>query len=241
MNNYRARLTLLSVLSSIAIASLLPDAVANTVVIFDGSSDSAVKEASTRQSRTVAAAVTPGAKRAWAEKESDFKITAQCKGSFTRAGANQVAFLYSWCETGRQVGIAGLAVMENGRLVAHFGWEGGGEYDIVRLPDLDGNGPDELAIAAGGTGQGYANSNIAILGLRAGALKKFGRFQIYSDNSGAVEKNAETIAWKVSADVPASKLVFQQQKLKKVTSAWVKSGKLTKVTPEKDEAIYKKL
>ncbi len=232
--------TITAMLLLIGISLPLP-AIAEQKIIFDGRSDAPTRKISDAESNSVQVAVTPGAKKKWKDYEAAFEIKSSCEGAFTQKGAKQIAYVYSWCETGHSLGISGIAIMEKEKLVAHFGWDGGGEYDVVRLPDINGDGLDELAIVAGSTNQGYTVSSIAIVGVQAGALKKFGRFQTYDDNSGAVEKNPMTVAWCITADLPAPKPIFTQQKFKQVKEAWIKSGKITICTPEKDEAIYEKL
>lgn len=214
-------------------------AIAAPTQIYDGRIDSKLRKISEAESKSVEAAVTPSAMSKW-EKSCDaaFEIKSVCDGAFTKAGSKQSAFLYSWCETGHALGMGGIAIMEKGKLVAHFGYEAGGEYDIARLADLDGDGMDEIAIVAGSTNQGYTISGIAILGIHSGAVKKFGRFEIYNDNSGAVEKNAQTFTWSITSDIPSKSPTFLKQKFKQVGKNWVKSGALMKCAPEKDEVTY---
>ncbi len=230
------------ILSILALATALAmplQAIAAPVQIYDGRIESKLRKISDAESKSVEAAVSPGAKRKW-EKSCDqaFEIKSVCDGAFTKAGSKQSAFLYSWCETGHALGMGGIAIMEKGKLVAHFGYEAGGEYDIARLADLDGDGMDDIAIVAGSTNQGYTISGIAIIGINSVAVKKFGRFEVYNDNSGAVEKNAQTFTWSITSDIPSKSPTFLKQKFKQVGKNWVKSGPATKASPEKDEVVY---
>ncbi|QQR59728.1 MAG: hypothetical protein IPG59_09650 [Candidatus Melainabacteria bacterium] len=215
---------------------------ATTTQIYDGRVDRKLRKISEAESKAVEAAVTPSAKRKWEKScEQAFEIKSVCDGAFTKAGSKQSAFLYSFCETGHALGMGGIAIMEKGKLVAHFAYEAGGEYDIARLADLDGDGMDDIAIVAGSTNQGYTISGIAIIGINSNAVKKFGRFEIYNDNSGAVEKNAQTFTWSFTSDIPSKSPTFLQQKFKQVGKNWVKSGSSTKAIPEKDEVNYEVL
>ena len=127
---------------------------------------------------------------------------------------------------------------EKGKLVWHVAYDAGGEYDIARLPDLDGDKKDDIAIIGGSTNQGYTISSIALIGINGGAVKKFGRFEVYNDDSGAVEKNSHTYAWALSADIPSKSPVFSKQKFKQKGKNWTISGKAVKSSPEKDEVEY---
>lgn len=230
-------------LTAVFILSVLTplQAIAAPTQIFDGRSDKPTRKISDAESKSVQSAISPAAKKRWKDYDAAFEIKSSCEGAFTRKGAKQIAYVYSWCETGHALGISGLAIMDSGKLVSHFGWDGGGEYDIIRLPDIDGTGLDKLAIVGGSTNQGYTVSSIAVVGINADKLKKFGRFQTYEDNSGAEEKNPETVTWAISADLPAQTPAYTSQKFKQVKEAWIKSGKTIKCAPEKDEATYEKL
>lgn len=216
-------------------------ATAAMVQLFDGRSTT-TKSPALKASETAAVkgAVSPAAKQHWknAGATADFQLLSRCNGAFTRAGAKQIAYLYSWCETGHSLGIGGFAIMENGKLVAHCGYDSGSEHDIYRLPDLDGDGLDELAIEAGTTNQGYTVSSMTVLGVRSPSVKKFGRFDTYDDNSGAVETNPTSNAFSYSVELPSKKLQFMQQQYVMTKEKWMQKGKLTACKPNGDEVTY---
>lgn len=229
---------MLSLLAS-TFALIPSEAIAVPTQIFDGRADNKLRKITDAESKTVEAAVSPGAKRQWKDScKAAFEIKSVCDGAFTKPGAKQSAFLYSWCETGHALGIGGIAIMEKGRLAAHFGYDSGGEYDIVRVPDLDGDKIDDIAIVAGSTNQGYTTTSIALIGINNGAMKKFGRFEVYNDDSGAVEKNSHTYAWVISADLPAKTPVFSKQKFSQLRKGWTRAGKPVGCAAEKDEVDY---
>ncbi len=214
-------------------------ATAASTLLFDGRLDNKLRDISDAESKSVEAAVSPAASCKWKDAcDSAFEIKSVCDGAFTKAGIKQSAFLYSWCETGHALGMGGIAIMEKGKLVLHIGYDAGGEYDIARLPDLDGDKKDDIAIVGGSTNQGYTISSIALIGINGGAVKKFGRFEVYNDDSGAVEKNSHTFAWAISADIPSKSLFFSKQKFKQNGKNWTNSGKAIKCSPEKDEVDY---
>ncbi len=212
---------------------------AASTLLFDGRADNKIRNISDAESKSVEAAISPAASRKWKDScDSAFEIKSVCDGAFTKPGIKQSAFLYSWCETGHALGMGGIAIMEKGKLVWHVAYDAGGEYDIARLPDLDGDKKDDIAIIGGSTNQGYTISSIALIGINGGAVKKFGRFEVYNDDSGAVEKNSHTYAWALSADIPSKSPVFSKQKFKQKGKNWTISGKAVKSSPEKDEVEY---
>ena len=219
---------------------LMPlQAFALPIPIFDGRADNKLRKISAAESKSVEAAVSPGAKRQWKDTcDAAFEIRSVCDGAFTKPGSRQSAFLYSWCETGHALGVGGIAIMENGKMVAHFGYDAGGEYDIARVADLDGDKMDDIAIVGGSTNQGYTISSIAIIGINNGAVKKFGRFEVYNDDSGVDEKVSHTYAWTISSEIQTKSPIFYKQKFKQTGKNWVKSGSLTKSPGEKDEVTY---
>src|SRR6478672_11206580 len=48
------------------------------------------------------------------------EISGRHQGSFTKAGADQTAIFYQYCQTGNGIGSAGLVILENGKPVANF-------------------------------------------------------------------------------------------------------------------------
>src|SRR5207247_1850178 len=111
--------------------------------------------------------------------EESISIAGRGDGAFTRAGAKQVFIFYEFCETGNGLGSAGLAVLENGRVVASFvAPETGWGVNAASLPDLNQNGLNEIALYySGGMHQGAGGTGVDIVEYSAGKLKGIGWYQ----------------------------------------------------------------
>ena len=89
----------------------------------------------------------------WAENEScggDLNIIGIVDGSFTKAAARQRAVIYELCQTGNGFANNAIAVVQDDQVVAHFSVEGGWNLEVRRVPDINGNGRDEIVIETGG-------------------------------------------------------------------------------------------
>ena len=209
--------------------------------IYDGRAEIKTAKISAADENFLKREALPIAREAWKNDEGceeNFEIQDAASGAFTRQGATQKAFLYRFCETGHNFGKDGIVVVENGRIVAHYFYDGGWDSSIIALPDINGNGINEIALGESGMNQGYGWSVITIIELQPeGGVEKFGIFDTWSDNCGAVEKNCQTEAYVLSVkpgDFPA----FQSQKYRQVGKTWRTVGKAVKAKPRDDESSY---
>src|SRR4051794_32658311 len=52
--------------------------------------------------------------------EETIELSGRHQGSFTKAGSEQIAIFYQFCQTGNGLGAAGVAILEGGRVVGNF-------------------------------------------------------------------------------------------------------------------------
>ena len=130
----------------------------------------------------------------WQRAEPDgsawtMEVVATADGSFTGRGAAQTAVLYSvgWAPPARPLG--GLLVLDDGAVVRNVTVEGGAS--LRALPDVDGDGRDELAIGGGGTNMGETVRSVLVAELAPGGLDAWGRAFVYHDDCGAAARGAE--------------------------------------------------
>jgi len=158
--------------------------------------------------------VRPQAAAHWGETEScrdELRVVGLATGSFTRPRSPQRAVLYVFCVTGHGFANNGLAVFERGRLVLHLAYEGGWENAIGAVPDLDGNGLDELLIAAGGTNQGQTTSSVRLVELRPGGPRSLGIVQVYEDDCGALPGQPTATAYQLYARPGPTPAFYREQ------------------------------
>jgi hypothetical protein len=143
-------------------------------------------------------AVLPAARRKWSKDAEmreflddcgeGFQVWDGAEGSFTRPGARQRAYLYSYCFVSRVMGgVGGIAVIEDGRVVAHVPFEST-SYGLDAVPDLNGDGRSEMMIHDGDYGQGigvYVGS-FATLEPGGRTLRWLGTYHVGTEDCGTV-------------------------------------------------------
>lgn len=174
----------------------------------------------------------PRAKKEWLT-ESDFQVVGAAEGSFTAKGSKQKAYLYSYNQTGDNMGINGIVVLEGQKIVAHFGYEGGWESGLTRLPDISGDGLDDLALHTGMTNQGYTVSGVIPLALQPNTVKSFGAINVYENDEGTLDKVKWTHASRIfakSGRVPEfkeEKFQLQRKQWQRISEAPIKPDKVS--------------
>ena len=145
-------------------------------------------------------------------------------GSFTKPKTKQTLIFFQVCQTGNGHGIAGFAIIENGKVVAIHGADQAGWVVGVRaLPDINLNGVDEVALYwSGGLHQGEGGIGVDVWEISGNGIRGLGWFQ-----SEGVSNDSPTVGYKVS--VKKGKLpVFSRQKyLTDDSIKWRPSGRPT--------------
>lgn len=192
----------------------------------------------------------PDARKEWHKRkrdevcESDFQPAGldAAPGSFTRPKAEQKAILYKYCAFGHDMALDGIAVIENGRLVAHVIFEGGENRAIGALPDINGNGLSEIVIAGGATNQGITMGWISLIELAGSNVTRFGQAETSSDDCGVNEKNCKVTANRISViggKTPAFyREVFVNTGSGSGMSSWKKVGGPAPISLDEDHVEY---
>lgn len=229
---------------TIAMTAMAGTAVAQgPVVLYDPVAKVAEASHAEAEEQFVKEKLVPKARARWSEDAScdggNLSIVGAVDGSFTRAGAKQRAIVYELCQTGNGFANNGYAVVENGRVAAHFAVEGGWNLEVSRVPDLNKNGRDELAIeTGGGMHQGYTGSSVTILELSETAAVELGVFLVYTNECEAYAPNKYCDRnYKLTAAAGAKPAFFTQKYLNRGTDEkprWVASGKPAAAKPIRD-------
>lgn len=145
------------------------------------------------------------------------------QGSFTAANKDQTAIFYQFCETGNGLGSAGVAILENGKVVGNFVAENAGwANDSAVLPDINKNGIDELALYySGGMHQGAGGTGVDIVEFPGGKPTGLGWYQ--SDGFG---ETGPQWAWKVTVEPGKTPVFFKEKYLGTPAGKWRRSGKV---------------
>jgi hypothetical protein len=237
------RRTLLMIL--LGATGLSAGAAADPVPLYDGRLSPKPASASAAETALLTRELLPAARQAFPGacdgKEGKIAVVDVASGAFTRAGARQKAFLYRYCDKGHNFADNGIAVLEDGRVVAHVVYSAGWDNAIGVLPDVNGNGFSEILIANGMTNQGQTVAGIDLLELTARDVHPLGRVGTYSDDcSGAQGKKAS--ASELYAE-KGSKPAFYLQGFTSTDcgKTWKKEGALKPVALERSEVAYRRL
>jgi len=165
----------------------------------------------------------------------EFEYSEAIQGSFTRPKANQRLIFFQVCETGNGIGVAGLALYENGKLAGIYGAEQAGWVGGARaLPDINQNGVDEVALYwSGGLHQGEGGVGVDIWELSAKAMRGLGWFQ-----SEAFSDARPTIGYKVSVKKGKTPAFSRQKYLSNDTDKWRRSGGPASFKPGKNVVAF---
>ena len=195
-----------------------------TVVINDPTIEAPKLQLSEAEKDLFEKQILPGAKPkldSEACDEPEPEVTGRAEGAFTRRGARQTLLFYQYCTTGNGLGSIGVAVIENGKVVASFASAEGGQSDrAVAIPDIDQNGIDEIGLYySGGLHQGAGGTGVDIVEISNGVLKGIGWFQ-----AEEVSESSPTMGYKIVAH-PAKTPTFTREKyVQNAAGKWRKAG-----------------
>lgn len=174
----------------------------------------------------------PKVRKIWTKEacEEEFSITGVATGAFTKKKVVQKAFLYEFCRTGNGFAFDGIVIAESGRLVAHFIYEGAWTGGLTKLPDINGNGLDELFITNfGGMHQGVSAVGIDVIEFSGASFREIGAMQIGMDDDGGVEGDGETpntFSYKITVKSGATPVFYREKFVQNDKNAWLKVGKI---------------
>ena len=153
-----------------------------------------------RESPPVLGAI-DSARAHWSTQESphpeDVDVQATAVGSFTRAGAEQRVVLYRMSLYPRGFPRKGLALIEGDALVRNFAFSGLA-HDLGTLPDIDGDGRDELLFFSSFAMGGQQTWGVGIARFSDTGLEHLGHATLYEDACGMdPERSGAPNAWRL--------------------------------------------
>lgn len=210
-------------------------------IVFDPTKNVSETKASPAEEMLVKT-VLPKTRKTWTEDvcTEDFSITGKAKGAFTKQNAAQTAFIYEYCQTGNGFANDGIVIVEAGKIVAHYLYEGAWTLDLTSLPDINNNGIDELVVHnSGGMHQGIFGTGLDILEISPKGIKEIGAMQTsYNDCGAGLSKNCRADNYKITVDkgeIP----IFYSQKFVQVRKKWKPLGKIVKTKMFKLDYKYR--
>ena len=154
--------------------------------------------------------------------DGKYEMANTATGSFTRAGSKQTLVFYQFCQTGNGLGSVGVAVIEGGKIEANYiAEEGGWTVDARRLPDINENGLDEIALYfSGGMHQGEGGTGAEIMEFSPNGFESIGWFQ-----ADAFFDDAPAIAYRLSVKKGKTPQFYRQRFVSKSNQNWRPAGK----------------
>jgi hypothetical protein len=139
--------------------------------------------------------------------EPEIDLSGQASGSFTKPGAKQTLIFYQYCQTGNGFGLAGLVLIEDGKVAGNYLAEAGWTVDVRAVADVNKNGLDEFTLTySGGMHQGMGGTGVDLMEFSDGMPKGIGWYK--AEEFGPTESAS---AWMLTAK-PGAKPVFSKQK-----------------------------
>ena len=124
--------------------------------------------------------------------EEEVRVMAVADGAFTEPGSAQQAVLYLMSLWPRCCPKMGIAVIEDGALVRNVAFEVPAQ-DLAVVPDLDGDGRDELAVT-GSFGMGGENTtSVTLVSLADSGLRTWGGTMIQYDACAAMQEGGTAV------------------------------------------------
>ncbi len=164
-------------------------------VLADGRSDDPAGDVAEWATRAPIQQATDAARAYWqaqdASYEEDVRFFDVAEGAFTTPGSRQSAVLFLMSPWPRCCPKMGLAIVEGGRLVYNAAFEETAQT-LRTVPDLDGDGRDELA-STGEFGMGGQTSrSLTLLSFGDDGLHDWGSTGIYDSDCAAGQPSGST-------------------------------------------------
>jgi hypothetical protein len=208
----------------LACAFVIAAGAKNTVVINDPTAEAPKVTLTAAEQGLFEKAIIPVAKEHLSSdvcEELTPEVTGRTTGAFTRAGAEQTLLFYQFCQTGNGLGNVGVAIVEKGKVVAHFVSEEAGWSDrAAAIADMNQNGVDEIALYySGGMHQGAGGTGVDIMEVAGGKLKGIGWFQ-----AEEFTETSPVMGYKIVARVGKPTTYTREKYTQNSAGKWRKAG-----------------
>ncbi len=197
------------------------------IVIVDGREGGPADDASPWETSIPVQQAIAAARSYWSAQDPEYKehlrIRGSASGAFTRPGAEQQAVLFMMSNIPRCCTPMGLAIVEGERLVRNIGFN-----TIVQtiraIPDIDGDGRNELALGGGFMGQGLVTEGITLAAFGDDGLHDVGQAIIFESACGAGFGDTGALAARLSVGPGAELVIEQFQQLSCDVDVWESAG-----------------
>jgi hypothetical protein len=189
--------------------------------------------------------VIPAARIAMSGRRKECREVAEAldvaSGSFTATGHYQHAILYRYCEITQHIHLNGVAIVEDGKIVAHVVFDGH-ESRIGALPDLNNNGRNEILISGSGGNMGEFYEWVSLVEILTAGVTKLGRFEVGGDGCGLPSGKVFQYSKRLLARKGPQPEFFAEtydKDCKQERGHWIKQGTAQRVQLDKNESEYR--
>jgi hypothetical protein len=157
------------------------------------------------------------------EFEENLRMRGSATGAFTRPDVEQHAVLFMMSNIPRCCAPMGLAIVEGERLVRNIAFDTIAQ-NVRAIPDVDGDGRNELAFGGSFVGQGQVTEGITLAAFGDDGLDDFGQAIIFESACGAGYGDTGALAARLSVGPGAEIIVEQFQQLSCDAETWESVG-----------------
>lgn len=181
--------------------------------------------------------------RYWSEEDPSFEEKPQVRGAasgaFTQPDAEQHAVLFMMSNFPRGFPPMGLAIVEGDELVLNLAFVTIAQ-SVRALPDIDGDGLDELAFGGGFVGQGLAVEGATLAAFGENGLDDFGQAIVFESACGAGYGDTGALAASLSVDSDAEIIVQNYRQPSCESETWEPVGEPEPLGPisDSEKTVY---
>ncbi len=196
------------------------------VLLADGRGMDPAGDPSSLASNPAVLAASDAARTHWRSRdpsyEEELQVMAFAEGAFTRPGAEQTAVLYAMSFWPRCCPKMGLAVVEDGKVVANVAFEDPA-HDVRGVQDLDGDGVDELVLVGSFGMGGQESTAMTLASFQGDGLVSRGTISIMETACAAGPGDGVSTAARISA-TPGPELVVERFQASCESGTWEAVG-----------------
>lgn len=245
MRSYIGRLIVCTVLNLCAFGQAPLQAAESPapVVIVDGRADKPTDDASPWETSAPVQQAIAAARSYWSAKDPEYKENLRIRGSsigaFTQPDVKQHAVLFMMSDIPRCCAPMGLAIVEGERLVRNIAFDAIAQT-IRAIPDIDGDGRNELALGGGFMGQGLVTEGITLAAFGDNGLDDFGQAIVFESACGAGYGDTGALAARLSVGPGTTIVVEQFQQLSCDVDTWESEGEPQplQAIADQDKTVY---
>jgi len=163
--------------------------------------------------------------------EEEFRMMDMAEGAFTRPGAQQQVILYLASRWPRCCPKMGLAVLEQGEVVRHLAFVGVAQQ-LRMIPDLNGDGRDELWMEGSFGMGGSTGSSATLLELPpGGGVREWGTVPTGQDGCAGGGEGREALTYRIMAH-PGPAFTLQAFRSECDADGWEALGEPEPLVPD---------